>query len=135
MKIILVLIALIVGCAWLQPPEPQVTVARGAVTPTPLPSSSPTPIYIDDDEEAYVFDDVLDYEGLMNVCTRPIVARTVLRSKPWEDSKPNLDVALVPGDIVQIYPNPAGESEWVEVWVPRYRVTGYVRMVMLGEVK
>lgn len=102
-------------------------------TSTPAPSPTPIPYY--DDEEDYELGDDIDEQALMLIFTRPIASLTILRSKPWDESEPNLDVALVPGDIVQIYHNPLGESEWVEVWVPRYHVTGYIRMSTIGEVK
>lgn len=134
MKTLLVLVVVIIGCILFRPSEAKVTEVS-ETTAFPLATSTPPTVPIFDDEEVYVFDDVLDEKGLINVYTRPIANPTILRSKPWESSVPNLDVALQPGIIIQVYPNPFGESEWVEVWVPQYRVTGYIKIDDIGEVK
>lgn len=136
MKTLFALVALLVALLFSQLPSQSGVEGRESVNfPVPTLAPSPTSIPYYDDEGDYELSDDLDEQALMLIFTRPIASRTVLRSKPWEDSAPNLDVALVPGDIVQIYHNPFGESEWVEVWVPRYHRTGYIRMSTIGEVK
>lgn len=74
------------------------------------------------------------FDGTFTRCVTAEVA-VWLRSKPWETSKPVTPSALLAGTVVQVYPNPFGEHQWVEVWVPSKRVTGYVNIKYIGECK
>ena len=111
-------------------------ISRSEPTGTPEPVTA-TPTFILRSSVTPELSEVLDDFALQSAYTRCVTASNALwlRSKPWAKSAAVIPNALLAGTLVQVYPNPYGETTWMEVWVPSETVTGYVNSNYIGECK